>query len=67
MGDYPEATASDDLRPAIRFFRRAALILQASSQNFRARVIRRPFIRNLVDAGKTQNFAFGTFELGLEG
>ena len=64
MGDYPEATASDDFTS---LFPPLALILQASSQNFRARVIRRPFIRNPVDAGKTQNFAFGTFELGLEG
>jgi hypothetical protein len=45
--NYPEANASDDLRAAVRFFRRSALILHASSQYFRARVIRRPFIRIL--------------------
>ena len=63
-GDYPEATASDDFTS---LFPPLGSHFTGVVAEFARRVIGRPFIRNAVDAGKTQNFAFGTFELGLEG
>ena len=45
------------------------IVIVVLEENYRDRVCEkgRNTLRNAVDAGQTQNFAFGTFELGLAG